>query len=105
MQLRGKTALYVVSVDGLTKMDFNHLVDALRGGMNLADVEIYDDAGEVMTARIASVRRRSVEDFEQQELLAASKMVLVDAEGNAILVGLRSQGLPPLQWSWGIPCR
>ena len=64
MQLHGNTALYVVSDYKLTRMTFTQLVDALRGGMNLADVEIYDDAGEAMTARIAASRRKHEEDGE-----------------------------------------
>ena len=84
MQLRCDTVLYVVSPDGLTRMSFNHVVDALRGGMNLAEVEIYDDAAEAMAARIAQGRRKLAKDFEQQDLLAASKMVLIDADGNVI---------------------
>ena len=64
MHLHGNTALYVVGDNRLTRMTFTQLVDALRGGLNLTDVEIYDDAGEAMTARIAANRRKHKEDDE-----------------------------------------
>ena len=84
MQMQNGTTLFVVGSDGLTKMTFGGLSDALKGGTKMQDIEVFTDRKEAERVDRARKRRQQVSQFTDEEMLKAAKMVLVDADGEVI---------------------
>jgi hypothetical protein len=87
MQIRHDAMVHVFSKpDGtVSRMRVAEFLNAVKGGSVLdEDVEVYTEEGEARAAARAEKRRRQMRRFSRDEMLAASKLVLLDSEGGVI---------------------
>jgi len=81
MQLCRYCTLYVVGKDGRSEMRFHQLVNAIKGGLDLNEVEVFTTIDEAKVATLASERRKKINDFGADTMLRASKLALMDESG------------------------
>ena len=82
-QVHRDTIHYVVSKDGTATMTFEGIVNAIKGGMEFDDVEIFTDEESARMAKIANYRRSQVDGFERSHVLRADSIALM-ANGQVI---------------------
>ena len=80
-QVHRDTGFFVVTEGVMSTMSFGDVVDAVKGGMDLDDVEIFDDENSARLALIVYSRRCRVEQFDSGHILEASSLVLFDEDG------------------------
>ena len=89
-QVRKDTTFFIVNKKGTphrtvgmarTMMSFEGIINAVKGGMDLDEVEIFDDEDSARLASVANYRRAQVERFDTEDVLRASSLVLFDRDG------------------------
>ena len=80
-QVHKDTVYFVVTKEGKSQMSFEGIINAVKGGMDLDEVEIFDDEDSARLARVANHRREQVEQFDSGHILEASSLVLFDRDG------------------------
>jgi hypothetical protein len=80
-QVFADTAYFVVTKEGTTMMNLRGIANAVKGGMDLDEVEIFTDEDSARLARVANHRRAQVEQFCSGHILEASSLVLFDRDG------------------------
>ena len=86
MLIQKDTPFYVVSSDGATKMSLESLYNAFHGGLSVHDIQIFTDEVEAKLALEAANRRGMAATFEDDDVLKASYMALLDEDREIVSV-------------------
>lgn len=72
MKIKPDTVLYIVSMEGVTKMTWYKLSKALAGGMSLDGVQIFTEQEEVDQAVVILSKRKMLNEIADEVLLKAT---------------------------------